>query len=110
MKQMQGGTAAGAKPGQAISRSRTERRKTTRKEGRRGREDKDKKEEGGDSVKRPDKPPRTPDPREFEVALDKNGKVPPFNFIGQALAGCHAVAGQSFEMQPRLAGVAATAT
>ncbi len=46
-------------------------------------EKKDKKEEGGDSVKRPDKPPRAPDPRELEVALDKDGRVPPFNFIGQ---------------------------
>jgi len=53
--------------------------------------DKDKKKEGDDSskkkddatVKRPEKPPRVPDPREFKVKLDDKGRVPPFNFIGQ---------------------------
>jgi Bacterial type II/III secretion system short domain len=43
----------------------------------------EKKDAPADSVKRPDKPPRVPDPREFEVMLDKSGRVPPFNFIGQ---------------------------
>jgi type II secretory pathway component GspD/PulD (secretin) len=55
-------------------------------------EDKDKKKEGDDAakkkeadatVKRPEKPPRVPDPREFKVKLDDKGRVPPFNFIGQ---------------------------
>lgn len=47
-------------------------------------EGEDKKKEGdSSSVKRPDKPPRVPDPREFDVALDAQGRVPPFNFIGQ---------------------------
>jgi type II secretory pathway component GspD/PulD (secretin) len=44
--------------------------------------DKEKKEEET-SVKRPEKPPRVPDPREFDVKLDKSDRVPPFNFIGQ---------------------------
>jgi type II secretory pathway component GspD/PulD (secretin) len=42
-----------------------------------------KKEEEEKTVKRPDKPPRTPDPREFDVKLDETGRVPPFSFIGQ---------------------------
>jgi type II secretory pathway component GspD/PulD (secretin) len=47
-------------------------------------EDKDKKkEEDNSSIKRPEKPPRVPDPREFNVKLDKSGRVPAFNFIGQ---------------------------
>src|SRR6476646_6116738 len=54
-------------------------------------EDKDKKKEGEEgkkkeadaTVKRPEKPPRVPDPREFKVKLDDKGRVPPFNFIGQ---------------------------
>jgi type II secretory pathway component GspD/PulD (secretin) len=46
--------------------------------------DKDKKkEEEVTSVKRPEKPPRVPDPREFAVKADKSGRVPAFNFIGQ---------------------------
>jgi type II secretory pathway component GspD/PulD (secretin) len=44
----------------------------------------EKKEESSAAVKRPDKPPRVPDPREFDVKLDDQGRVPPFNFIGQA--------------------------
>ena len=43
-----------------------------------------KKEEEDKSVKRPEKPPRVPDPREFDVALGPDNKVPPFNFIGQS--------------------------
>jgi type II secretory pathway component GspD/PulD (secretin) len=39
--------------------------------------------EGPATVKRPEKPPRVPDPREFDVKLDDKGQVPPFNFIGQ---------------------------
>lgn len=35
------------------------------------------------TVKRPEKPPRVPDPREFQVHLDDKGRIPPFNFIGQ---------------------------
>lgn len=46
-------------------------------------DDKDKKKEEDASVKRPDKPPRVPDPREMEVKLDDKGRVPAFNFIGQ---------------------------
>src|SRR5882757_2010073 len=50
-------------------------------------EDKDKKKEGEEgkkkeadaTVKRPEKPPRVPDPREFKVKLDDKGRVPPFN-------------------------------
>ncbi len=55
-----------------------------------GKDDKDKdendeKKEGKEDssvVKRPDKPPRTPDPRELDAKPDKNGRVP-FNFHGQ---------------------------
>ena len=43
----------------------------------------DKKGEPTTTVKRPEKPPRVPDPREFDVKLDDQGRVPPFNFIGQ---------------------------
>lgn len=45
----------------------------------------DKKPEGGggDSVKRPDTPPKPADPNELKVTLDAQGKVPAFNFIGQ---------------------------
>jgi type II secretory pathway component GspD/PulD (secretin) len=46
-------------------------------------DEKDKKKEEATSIKRPEKPPRVPDPREFDVKLDKSGRVPPFNFIGQ---------------------------
>ncbi|QDU87585.1 Bacterial type II/III secretion system short domain protein [Pirellulimonas nuda] len=43
----------------------------------------EKKEEGKDGpVKRPSKPPRTPDPREFDVRPDKTGRVQ-FGFTGQ---------------------------
>ncbi len=48
-----------------------------------GDEGKKKEKEGGDTIKRPEKPPRVPDPREFNVKLDDKGRVPPFNFIGQ---------------------------
>lgn len=43
------------------------------------------KEEGkeGDTIERPKKPPRVPDPREFDVEPDKNGKIA-FNFTGQS--------------------------
>ncbi len=34
-------------------------------------------------VKRPDAPPKAPDPRDLRVSLDEHGLVPPFNFIGQ---------------------------
>ncbi len=55
-----------------------------KKEGDKKDDDKDKKkEEEVTSIKRPEKPPRVPDPREFDVKLDKTGRVPPFNFIGQ---------------------------
>jgi type II secretory pathway component GspD/PulD (secretin) len=53
------------------------------KEGEKKEGEGEKKDAPADSVKRPEKPPRVPDPREFEVTLDKNGRVPPFNFIGQ---------------------------
>jgi type II secretory pathway component GspD/PulD (secretin) len=42
-----------------------------------------KKEDGEDTVKRPDAPPKPPNPDELKVALDEHGRVPPFNFIGQ---------------------------
>lgn len=48
-----------------------------------GGDDAKKKDEGASTVKRPEKPPRVPDPREFNVKLDPQGRVPPFNFIGQ---------------------------
>ena len=51
-------------------------------EGEKKEADKEKKEEVT-SIKRPEKPPRVPDPREFNVKLDKSGRVPAFNFIGQ---------------------------
>jgi len=49
--------------------------------------DKEEKKEGedkesSDSIKRPDKPPRVPDPREFDVKPDKDGRIL-FNFYGQ---------------------------
>ncbi len=53
-----------------------------KKEG--GDKNKKKEEETPDSIKRPDKPPRVPDPRELEVSLDDHGQVPPFAFIGQS--------------------------
>ncbi|HJQ78405.1 MAG TPA: hypothetical protein VJ828_00545 [Lacipirellulaceae bacterium] len=53
------------------------------KEGEKKEGEGEKKDAPADSVKRPEKPPRVPDPREFEVTLDKNGRVPAFNFIGQ---------------------------
>ena len=46
-------------------------------------EEEAKKKEADATVKRPEKPPRVPDPREFKVKLDDKGRVPPFNFIGQ---------------------------
>lgn len=36
----------------------------------------------GETVERPDEPPRTPDPRELQVKPDAHGRVP-FNFHGQ---------------------------
>ncbi len=45
--------------------------------------DEDKKKESASEIKRPEKPPRMPDPRDFDVKLDDKGRVPPFNFIGQ---------------------------
>jgi type II secretory pathway component GspD/PulD (secretin) len=54
-----------------------------KKEGEKKDDDKDKKKEEVTSIKRPEKPPRVPDPREFDMKLDKSGRVPPFNFIGQ---------------------------
>ncbi|MCC7475372.1 MAG: hypothetical protein IT425_08250 [Pirellulales bacterium] len=42
-----------------------------------------KKDEPSKSIARPEKPPRVPDPREFEVKLDEQGRVPAFSFIGQ---------------------------
>lgn len=53
-----------------------------KKEGDEKDKDKDKKDEDA-SVKRPEKPPRVPDPREFDVKLDDHGRVPPFSFVGQ---------------------------
>ncbi len=71
------GAQPGAQPGQPAQ------------PGKPGEGDKKKEAEGGEkkeepptTVKRPEKPPRVPDPREFDVKLD-NGRVPPFNFIGQ---------------------------
>jgi type II secretory pathway component GspD/PulD (secretin) len=52
------------------------------KEGEKKEGEGEKKDAPADSVKRPEKPPRPPDPRDFEVVV-KDGRVPPFNFIGQ---------------------------
>lgn len=43
----------------------------------------EKKGESSDTVKRPDKPPKAPDPNEFKISVDEQGRVPPFNFVGQ---------------------------
>lgn len=43
----------------------------------------EKKDDASGTVKRPDAPPKAPDPRDLKVALDEKGNVPPFNFIGQ---------------------------
>jgi hypothetical protein len=43
----------------------------------------DKKSEAAATVKRPDAPPKVPDPNDLKVTLDEKGHVPPFNFIGQ---------------------------
>ena len=67
--------------------------------------DKEKKEEVT-SVKRPEKPPRVPDPRELVVALDKSGRVPPFNFIGQTWPDVLQWLANISKLQPRLAGTA----
>ena len=40
-------------------------------------------EKESDTIERPKTPPRVPDPREFEVALDDRGRVPAFSFVGQ---------------------------
>ena len=48
-----------------------------------GEEKKDKEGESSDSIKRPEKPPNVPDPREFDAKPDDDGKVE-FNFYGQA--------------------------
>jgi type II secretory pathway component GspD/PulD (secretin) len=60
-----------------------EEKKDESKDAKKKGDDKDKKKEEETSIKRPEKPPRTPDPREFDVKLDDRGRVPPFNFIGQ---------------------------
>lgn len=55
-----------------------------KKEGEGEKKDGDKVEKKEETtVKRPEKPPRVPDPRELAVKLDSKGRVPPFNFIGQ---------------------------
>jgi type II secretory pathway component GspD/PulD (secretin) len=43
----------------------------------------EKKEEAATTVKRPENPPKVPDPNDFKVSVDDKGRVPPFNFIGQ---------------------------
>ncbi|HEX3599646.1 MAG TPA: secretin N-terminal domain-containing protein, partial [Lacipirellulaceae bacterium] len=73
-----GGPQPGASPGAAGQPGQPPGEGEKKKEG-----DAEKKKEEDTAVKRPDKPPRTPDPREFEVKLDKEGRVPAFNFIGQ---------------------------
>ncbi|HEX4415525.1 MAG TPA: secretin N-terminal domain-containing protein [Lacipirellulaceae bacterium] len=70
------GMPPGATPGQPPPAAEGEKKKE-------GEEGDKKKEEAAATVKRPDKPPRVPDPREFDVKLDDKGRVPPFNFIGQ---------------------------
>jgi type II secretory pathway component GspD/PulD (secretin) len=42
-----------------------------------------KKKEADATLKRPEKPPVPPDPKEFKVTLDKNGRMPAFSFNGQ---------------------------
>ncbi len=68
-----------AQPGAQPQPSATPENKDKQPEGAAG----EKKEGATDSVKRPDAPPRPPDPSELKVALDDKGNVPPFNFIGQ---------------------------
>src|SRR5690349_312763 len=70
------GGPPGAQPGQPGQPPNPEGEKKKEGEG-------EKKEEAPTTVKRPDKPPRVPDPREFQIKLDDKGRVPPFNFIGQ---------------------------
>jgi type II secretory pathway component GspD/PulD (secretin) len=48
-----------------------------------GETSKEKAAEAETTVKRPSKPPRVPDPREFDVVPDENGRVKFFNFHGQ---------------------------
>ncbi len=67
------GAPPGAQPGQEAK------PEDKKKEG----DDASKEKKGDATVKRPEKPPRVPDPREFNVKLDDKGRVPPFNFIGQ---------------------------
>ncbi len=71
---MPGGPPPGAQPGQEAKPD----DKDKKKEG-----EGEKKKEEPTTVKRPEKPPRVPDPRELKVKLDEKGRVPPFNFIGQ---------------------------
>jgi type II secretory pathway component GspD/PulD (secretin) len=68
--QPQPGGPPGAQPGQE---AKPEEKK---KEG-------DDKKKESEPYKRPEKPPRPPDPKDFKFKLDANGRVPPFNFIGQ---------------------------
>lgn len=72
----------GPQPQPAVEQPKPEEKKEG--EGEKKEEEKDKKkDEDNSSIKRPEKPPRVPDPREFDVKPDKAGRVPPFNFIGQ---------------------------
>ena len=54
-----------------------------KKEGEQKPADGEKKEEPATTVKRPEKPPRVPDPNEFKITVDEQGRIPPFNFVGQ---------------------------
>lgn len=79
MRARRGATSRGnAQPPQPEQPKKDEKKKEEKKD------DADKKkEEGSASIKRPEKPPRVPDPRELKVSLDKDGRVPPFAFVGQ---------------------------
>ncbi len=79
MRHAMPGGQPGAPPGAQPAQAGKPDDKDKKKEG----EDASKKKEADTTVKRPEKPPRTPDPREFDVKLDDKGRVPPFNFIGQ---------------------------
>ena len=78
-----------------------------KKEGEGEKKDDDKEEKKEETtIKRPEKPPRVPDPREFDVKLDDKGRVPPFNFIGQTWPDVLQWLANISELQPRLARTA----
>jgi type II secretory pathway component GspD/PulD (secretin) len=80
MKAMMEARRAGAQPAQPPG----EQPKPEQKpEGEKKPAEGEKKEEAATTVKRPEKPPKVPDPNEFKISVDEHGRLPPFNFIGQ---------------------------